>query len=134
MRSDGIFTEPLRQVESNPFRQLASVNKYQCGAVLVDERSDAVVDLVPHLMRCDGPQRNSRNFDREIELAFVTYVDDHRIGTSAAGKKMCNLLDRFLRGGETDAIRRLLGQKLQPLKRDGEVRTAFVVSDGVDLV
>src|SRR4051794_22450937 len=99
MRSNGVFAQPLRQIECDSLGQLARVNKNQCRAMLVYKGGDAVVDLVPHLVRSDRPERNSRNFDPEIELALVAYVDDHRIRASASGKKMCDLLDRLLRGG-----------------------------------
>src|SRR5262249_24986697 len=79
------------------------VYEHQRRAVFIRKRGDAVINLVPHLVRCNRSKRAGRNFYGKIKLALVADVDDHRIGSSAAGEKVCNLLDRLLGGGKPDA-------------------------------
>src|SRR3954451_1920270 len=116
MGSDGVFPKPLSQVERNALGQLPSIDEDERGAVLQDEFSDAVVDLVPHLVRSDGSERDSRDLDGEIELALVTDVYDHRVRTAAAGKEMRDLLDGLLRRREPNTVRALLSQQFQPFE------------------
>src|SRR3954469_16855623 len=97
MGSDGVFPKPLSQVERNAFRKLARVDEDERGAVLQDKFSDAIVDLVPHLMRSDGPEWDPRHLDGEIELALMPNIHDHWVRTAAAGKEVCDLLDGLLR-------------------------------------
>src|SRR5205823_14151977 len=99
MRSDGVFTKPLGEVEGDALGKLAGVNEDQRRVVLVHKHGDAVVNLIPHLMGGDGAKRDPRYLDREVEFALVTNVDDHGIRATAAGKKMCDLLDGLLRCG-----------------------------------
>src|SRR3954467_8913851 len=97
MGSDGVFAKPLGQVERNALGQLSSIDKDERGAVLQDKFSNAVVDLVPHLMRSDWAERDTRHFDGKIELALMPNIHDHRVRTAAASKEMCDLFDRLLR-------------------------------------
>ena len=47
---------------------------------------------------------------------------------------MRDFFDRLLGGRKPDAHRRAIGQRLQPLQRERQVRAALVVGDGVDFV
>ena len=67
--------------------------------------ADAVVDLVPKFIAGNGPKLLTRDFDRQVHLALMADIDDHRIRTMIAGKKMGHGFDRFLRGGKTNAYR-----------------------------
>src|SRR3954453_10331386 len=116
MCSDGIFAQPLGQVECDALGEFARVDEDQGGAVLQNELCDAAVDLVPHLVRSDGSERDSRDLDGEIELALVTDVYDHRVRTAAAGKEMRDLLDGLLRRREPNTVRALLSQQFQPFE------------------
>src|SRR5882724_2167607 len=98
MSGYSVLAQALGEIERDAFRQLAGVDEDKRGAMLENEFGDAVVDLIPHLMRGDGPERNPRHLDGEVELAPVAHVNDHRIRTSAAGEEMGHLLDRLLRG------------------------------------
>src|SRR4051812_6855008 len=97
MCGNGIFAQPLGQVEGDTLGEFARVDEYQGRAVLQNEFRDAVVDLVPHLMRSNGPEWDSGDFNPEIKLALVSDVDDHRDRTTAASKKVRDLLDGLLR-------------------------------------
>src|SRR3954462_12534831 len=97
MGSDGVFAKPLGQVERNALGQLSSIDKDERGAVLQDKFSNAVVDLVPHLMRSDWAERNSWDFNPEIKFSLVSNIHDHWVRTAAAGKEVCDLLDGLLR-------------------------------------
>src|SRR5581483_458785 len=116
------------------FGETASVHENQSGAVLFDEFHNPVVNLIPHLVRSNGSQRTRRNFHREIELATMSDVDNDGTRTSIAGKKVCDFFNRLLRGREPDANWRVVGQCLQTFQGKRQMRTAFIVSDSVDLI
>ena len=55
VRGDIFFAKPLGKLVRHPFRQPASIDKNQSRAMLVDELHDALVDLIPHLVRSHRP-------------------------------------------------------------------------------
>ena len=95
---------------------------------------DTLVNLVPHLVRCNGPQLAGGDFDSDVELARVFNVDDHRVRPVAPGQKTRNQLNRVLRGGEADPNGGTVSQSLQSLQGERQVRAALIVGDSVDLV
>src|SRR5579862_6216596 len=116
------------------FREAACVDEHKRGAMLANEIGYAIVNLVPHFMRRNRAKFASGNLNRQIEHALVADLHDHRIGTAAAGEKMRNQLDRFLRGREADAHGRPIGKSFEAFERKREMRAAFVVGDGVNFV
>ena len=109
--SSGVSTDPLGLLSSlatgrRPFCRLLA-HRTELGHVL--DRHD---HLEVPLLR--GPRRD--------------HLD--RAGTAEEAR---DLLDRPDRGREADAERRAIGNGLEPLEREGEVRTAAGFEDGVDL-
>src|SRR2546430_16749536 len=102
--------------------------------MLSNEFHHTVINLVPHLVGGDRTKGAARNFDREIKLPLVSNVDDLRIGTAIAGKKVRNLFDWFLSCRQTNAHRRTMRQRFQSFQREREMSAAFIVSHGVDFI
>src|SRR5438045_1964281 len=96
MCGDSIISQPLRQVMRHALSQSTRVNKYQRGTVLPDEIGNTLVNLIPHFIGSDRPKGAGWNFDGEIELSFMTDIDDGRSLTIGSGKKFGDRLNRFL--------------------------------------
>ena len=92
-----VFSDALSQMMGHALCHAPGIYKYESRAVLLDQRHQPVVDLVPHFVRSYRAQRHGRNFDRHIELALVSDVDDYWIRAITSGEKVCNLFNRFLR-------------------------------------
>src|SRR5438067_4419353 len=116
---------PLGQIMGDSLDQASRVHQDESRAVLLGQFDDAVVNFIPHFVAGDGPKQRGRNFHREVELALVTDVDDYRIGPAVSREKMGYLLNWFLRCRKSDANRRAMGQCLQPLERQRQMRTAL---------
>ena len=102
VRRDVLFANALAQLMRYALGHAPCVHKYQRCAMLLDQRYEPVVDLVPHFIRGDRTQRHLRNFYREIQLPLVSDVDDDRIrarfaGVRTAGEEMRYLFNRLLR-------------------------------------
>ncbi len=116
---------------------------------------ELVEDLVPHRVGGDGAEFVAGDFDGEVEVAALAYLDDRLAGfasirDSVAGEEAWpTQLDRVLRGGEADALRRCreageegagretvfaADERVEAFEGEGEVGAALVVGDGVDLV
>ena len=133
VRGDRAVAQPLTELVGEPFREPAGVHEHERGAVLTDELGDAVEHVAHLLGRGDGFELALGQFQREIEVALVTGVDD--LGDGArADEQPRHRLDRALGRGESDALRRLLADRLEPFEREREVRAALVACDRVDLV
>src|SRR5947209_10074092 len=61
MGSHCIFTKALGKIESYALGQPAGVDEHQRGAVLLHQLADAVINLIPHLMRGHWAKLHSRN-------------------------------------------------------------------------
>src|SRR5271156_6621488 len=116
------------------FGEAASIHEDKRGAMLLYEDGNALVDFVPHFVGGDGAELAGWNFDGEIETAALLDLHDYGRGAFAAGEKLADEFDGFLRGGEADAGERLRGERFQTFQRKGEVRAALVVCDGVNFV
>ena len=57
MRRDGVGAETIAQVAGQPFGETACVDEDDRRGVVADERSKAVVILLPHLVRHHGVER-----------------------------------------------------------------------------
>src|SRR5580704_120646 len=102
--------------------------------MLLDELYEAVVDLVPHFVGRNGTELAGGNRDREIELAFVADVNDHRVWTATTCQEMCNLFNRFLGCRKANAHQRTMCQGFQPLQRESQVGAALVVGYRMNLI
>ena len=102
--------------------------------MLADQRGDPVVHLFPQLVRCDGANLARRDLDGQIERAPRRDLHDDRRRPPTAAQKLRDHLDWFLRGRQADADDRLIGQRLETLQRERQMRSALVVGHRVDFV
>jgi hypothetical protein len=86
MRKHRVFAEPLGQIVGDALGQPSGVDEHQRRPVLGNQRGDAIVDFLPHLVRCDGPKLVLRHFDRQIHRTPVPVIDDRDIGV-AVGRR-----------------------------------------------
>src|SRR5882724_5295180 len=129
-----VFTHSLGQIERNTLGQAARVYKNQGGAVLLDQLTNAVINLIPQFVAGNGPKFLTWNFDCEIHLALMADVHHYRIWVMVAGKKVGHGFDWLLRGRESDAHGTLNRQRIQALKGESQVGAAFVVGHSMDFV
>ena len=77
MRGHLIGAEAFRQLPRHPLGQPAGVDEDQRGAVRLDQRGQAVVDLLPDLARHHRFERRRRDFEGEVARPAVAGID-HR--------------------------------------------------------
>ena len=130
---DDVVAQALAELVREPLGQPAGVDEHDGGAVLLDQRSDAVEHVAHLLRRRDRLQLSLGELECEVEVALVTGVDDGREGT-VADQQTADGLDRTLGGREPDPMGAGVTQRLEPLEGQREVRAALVARDGVDLV
>ena len=136
VRGDVVGAEPFGQVARHALDHAPRVREHERRVML--QRSscgELVVDRRPDLAGHDRFERRTRQHETEIALAYVTAVDDltARRGRGA-GQEAGDVLDRLLRRGKTDALQWLRGERVEPLERQREVRTALRSGDRVDLI
>ncbi len=76
VREHGIFAQPLAQMVCDAFRKATRVHEHQGRPVGLNQGRQPVVNLLPHLVRCDRPELVVRHLDRKIHRAAMTVVDD----------------------------------------------------------
>jgi len=86
------------------------VDEDERGAVRADQRGDAIVVLLPHLVGHHGFDRGARDLQREVEGAAMAFVDDLDVGTGPEPAR--HVVDRLLRRGESEAQERRLRYRL----------------------
>ncbi len=68
VRGDVFGAEALGQLVRHALGQAPRVHRDQRGAMRLDQPHEAVVDLLPHLVRHHRFERRTRHFDREVHL------------------------------------------------------------------
>ncbi len=139
MGGDVFFAEAFAQLMSDALRHAARVHEHESRAMRIDELDNALVNLSPHLVRRYGAEFGVGDFDGQIHLPLVAYVDDHGIRASllfigVTRQETRYLLDRLLGGGQADARGRALGQRFQAFEREREMDSTLVIGDGMDFV
>ncbi len=134
MGGNCFFSEAFGEMVRDAFGKPPRIDEDQRGTMLQDERGDAVVNFAPHLVGGDRAEFALGDFDRDVQAAAVTGIDDYGVRPAIAGKKVRDGLDRLLRGGKADADGRMLEQGFEPLERKRQMRAAFIVGDGVDFI
>ena len=86
MRQHRVLAQPLAQMVRDAFGQPARVDEDQRGAMLLRQRGDAVVNLVPHLRAGDRAQLVARNFHCQIHGAAMADLHDLRAGRSGIAR------------------------------------------------
>src|SRR5258705_9429816 len=132
MRGDRILAEPLAQVPRRPLRHLSRVHEDQRRAVLGDELRQAVVVLLPDLVRHHRVERRARDLDGEVDFAAMPFVDDGAVRWTIAHQELRDFLDRLLRPGEADPLDAKAGLKARLYVRQRTVDGADVRQRTVD--
>ena len=78
VRGDDVVAEALAELVGEPLGEPAGVDEHERGAVLLDERGDAVEDVAHLLGRRDRLELAVGQLEREVERALVAGVDDDR--------------------------------------------------------
>ena len=94
VRGHVLGAEALGELVRHALRQPARVDGDERGAVRLDQADQAVVDLLPDLVRHHRFERRAGDLDGEVELPLVAFVDDR---TRSAGQKARDFIDRLLR-------------------------------------
>ena len=133
-----VFAKPLGQMMGDALGQPPRVHEDEGRPVFLNQRGDAVVDLLPHLVRRDRPELVLRHLNREIHRAAMTVVDDVDLRVLVGREEARDDLNRPYRCRETDPLRTrtagLLHQIVEPRERQRQVRAALVVGHRVNLV
>jgi hypothetical protein len=136
VRGDDILADELGQMPRHALRHAPRVDEDERRAMLVRQRREARVDLLPDLARHDGFERRRRKLEGEIAIAHVSDVDDRTPlrGGLRPGEVARNLLDRLLRRRKADAHRRRRRERREALERQREMASALVGGERMDLV
>ena len=138
MREHRVLAKPLAQMMRDALGQPPRVHEDERRPVLLNQGGDAVVDLLPHLVRRDRPELVLRHLNRQIHRAAMAVVDDVDLRLLVGCEKPRDDLDRPDRRREADALRaRTAGsfhEVVEPRERQRQVRAALVVGHRVNLV
>ncbi len=134
MCGDRFFAEPIAQVAREALRHPPGIHEDEGRAVLLNQRRQSVVVLLPDLVRHHRVEERLRYFDAEVELTLVSLVNDCAWIARGAHEKSRDGLDRLLGGRQTQAQQWTLRHVLQPFERQREVRTSASADHGMDLV
>ena len=95
------------EFEGDFFDEAAGVDEDEGGAVVLGVVGEFVEYLGPHAGVGDGAEFVAGDFDGDVELAALAYLDDGgglAVGVDA-GEEVGDEFDGVLRGGEADALR-----------------------------
>src|ERR1044072_2994628 len=102
MRSDIFIAESLTQMSRHSLSHPPRVDEDKRRLVFANQVADAIVNLFPNFIRHQSFEWRTRNFEREIELAPMTPVDDRAVRRSIvfdirrADEEPRDFFDRFL--------------------------------------
>ena len=105
---DVLGADAAGEFEGDFFDEAAGVDEDEGGAVVLRVGGEFVEDLFPHAGVGDGAELVAGDFDGDVELAALAYLDDGgRFAVFVnAGEKVGDEFDWVLRSGETDSLRR----------------------------
>ena len=103
---DLALAKPFAQMPGRPLGHPSRVHEDQRGLVRGDQLGQAVVILVPDLVRHDRAERRAGNLHGQVELAAMALVDDRTVAPARIGPQQepGDFFDRALRGRQTDAL------------------------------
>src|SRR5262252_198453 len=110
MRCHLIVAEKFAKICGDAFREPAGIDEDKCCSMSLDEFRETAIDFDPDFIRHDSFERRPGKFNAEIESANVTNVDNATTRFAVGGElrcsneESCDVFDRFLGGGETDAL------------------------------
>ena len=76
MRRHRVRAEQFAQMMRHAFGHSARVDEDQSGPVRLNQLREAVINFLPDFVRHHGFQRRLRKFDRQVQFAAMTDVDD----------------------------------------------------------
>ena len=129
---DIALPQAITQMLGDALGEASRVDEDDGGRVLEDELSEAVIDLLPHLVGHHSLERRGGKLESEIEAAAVAQVDDFAV--AIAEEKVGDRGDRFLGRRESDAQHWTLDQIVEALEGEGEVGASLVSDHRMDLV
>ncbi len=136
MRGDYVGTQVLKaflEIVRDPLRQPSGVDEHQGGTMRANQFGHPVVHIGPDGISGDGAQFVLRHLHAQIKLATVTHIDDNRL-RPVADQKISDKFDRTLGGRKPDPLRFRESQRFQPFQRQGQMRAAFIGSQGMDFI
>ena len=126
------------------FGHSARVHKHECGPVRLDQLREAMIDFLPNFIRHHRLKWRLRKFNRHIQFAAMTDVDDFTIRIASlvhrmrSNQKTRYFFNRFLRRGQTDSLKLSCGggfrQRGQTLHAQGKMSAASVIHHSMYLV
>ena len=131
---DRVFSQSFAEMMRHALGQPARVDKNKRGTMLGGKRRDAIVNLVPHFVRCHGPQLAAGNFDGKIEFAAMADLHDFWGDEVCAGQKIGHEFNGLLSCGKANARKTFAGQMIEAFERERQMCPALVVCNGVDFV
>ena len=138
MRQHRVFAQPLGQMVRDALGQPPRVDEHQRRPVLGDQLGDAVVDLLPHLVRRDRPKLVLRNFDRQIHRAPMPVIDDRDAGVAVGARNRATFSIGLHGRRQADPLRAaaagLFDEIVEPRQRERQMRAALVVGHRVNFV
>ena len=121
VRGHAPLAESLREPVGDALRQPPRVDEHDGRAVALDVGGDALEHLGPVLVRGDGADILIGHLDCERHLALVAHVHDGAIGSAVlptpprADEQARYLVNRFLRGAQSDALEPIITKRVEPL-------------------
>jgi hypothetical protein len=139
VRRHVLGADPVGELARHPLRHPPGVDEDERGAMRLDQRGEALIDLLPDLGRHHRFERRIRDFECKVARAAVAGVDDgavggHIVGRARAEEKARHGLDGLLRGREADAQQSPAAERVEALERQREVGAALVGGERVDLI
>jgi hypothetical protein len=84
VRGHALVAQALAEVARRALGHAPRVDEHQRGAVLAHQLRDALVDLLPLVVRHHRRQRRRRQFQRQVALLGVADVDQRAVGAAVA--------------------------------------------------
>ena len=106
----------------------------------LDVGGDALENLSPILVRGDGADILIGHLDCERHLALVAHVHDSAFRSAVllppfrADEQARYLVNRLLRGAQSDALEPIITKRVQTLQRKRQVRAPLIARDRVNLI
>ena len=144
MRQHELFAGQLVEPAAHPLREASRVDEDQGGPMRPDELEQGGIDvgpdgvalLRPGILICALGQVGEvldRHDHLEVERLPRSCVGDRHVAANAT-KEGGDGRERSLRRRQPDPLRLDVGQRAEPLERDGQMRAALRAGHGVDLV
>ena len=158
VRADELLARELVEARREAFGEPAGVGEHDRGVVRADELEDARVHVRPDAAgsaRVVEPEHAARSRPDAAECAPGSFMSSTGTITSRssdlrepasttvtgrgrrrteAAEEARDLVERALGGREPDALRRRVGDRLEPFEREHQVRAALGRRERVDLV